>query len=392
MIVCGSVDGTHPHRLPTNPILLPSSHLPLRFSSTLHSSLVTLHLPSSSSYLLPSLVTKCALIDIFNPTKKSPTLGALSTLLRDLNTKVLTFRFDLATSSVVCDDSSIDNLEIPKLRHQLAIIAIERSHSYCVVHDRAGDQDRKVLCCAVAVGETFACSSPTYGTNSPSATIRFLLSLPSSPPPSSSLEILELGVHRAKILRSNIGALYRLPTTSPHINHILSWVILLVEARAGGWRRRWTPLLHTPRLHNRQRPLPHRPLCHSPVELETWRRLLKKMEIHRRTETLVRQTAQMGITGSNMEEMPLRAMGWLPQLPLLHPVPAKAWVGLCQRCSEYRLDASSMISWGLMALFLRNIVATVNLDCRLDLKTIALHARNAEYNPKVLTMPCSSDS
>jgi transcription initiation factor TFIID TATA-box-binding protein len=34
---------------------------------------------------------------------------------------------------------------------------------------------------------------------------------------------------------------------------------------------------------------------------------------------------------------------------------------------------------------LQNIVATVNLDCRLDLKTIALHARNAEYNPKVCT-------
>lgn len=31
----------------------------------------------------------------------------------------------------------------------------------------------------------------------------------------------------------------------------------------------------------------------------------------------------------------------------------------------------------------RNVVATVNLECRLDLKTIALHARNAEYNPKV---------
>eukprot|EP00158_Paraphelidium_tribonemae_P002362 Partr_v1_DN25304_c0_g1_i5_m21784 putative TATA box binding protein len=31
---------------------------------------------------------------------------------------------------------------------------------------------------------------------------------------------------------------------------------------------------------------------------------------------------------------------------------------------------------------LQNIVATVNLDTRLDLKTIALHARNAEYNPK----------
>lgn len=28
------------------------------------------------------------------------------------------------------------------------------------------------------------------------------------------------------------------------------------------------------------------------------------------------------------------------------------------------------------------MVATVNLDCKLDLKKIALHARNAEYNPK----------
>lgn len=33
----------------------------------------------------------------------------------------------------------------------------------------------------------------------------------------------------------------------------------------------------------------------------------------------------------------------------------------------------------------RNIVSTVNMDCRLELKTIALHARNAEYNPKVCT-------
>lgn len=37
----------------------------------------------------------------------------------------------------------------------------------------------------------------------------------------------------------------------------------------------------------------------------------------------------------------------------------------------------------LYGTYHRNIVATVNLDCRLDLKTIALHARNAEYNPKV---------
>ncbi|KAI0631789.1 TATA-box binding protein, partial [Trametes polyzona] len=31
---------------------------------------------------------------------------------------------------------------------------------------------------------------------------------------------------------------------------------------------------------------------------------------------------------------------------------------------------------------LQNIVATVNMGCRLHLKTLALHARNAEYNPK----------
>lgn len=31
---------------------------------------------------------------------------------------------------------------------------------------------------------------------------------------------------------------------------------------------------------------------------------------------------------------------------------------------------------------LQNIVSTVDLGCKLDLKKIALHARNAEYNPK----------
>ena len=31
---------------------------------------------------------------------------------------------------------------------------------------------------------------------------------------------------------------------------------------------------------------------------------------------------------------------------------------------------------------LQNTVSTVNLDCTLDLRAIALHARNAEYNPK----------
>ncbi|KIM89484.1 hypothetical protein PILCRDRAFT_95280 [Piloderma croceum F 1598] len=40
---------------------------------------------------------------------------------------------------------------------------------------------------------------------------------------------------------------------------------------------------------------------------------------------------------------------------------------------------------------LQNIVATVNLDCRLNLKTIALHARNAEYNPKMAVTGAKSE-
>lgn len=38
---------------------------------------------------------------------------------------------------------------------------------------------------------------------------------------------------------------------------------------------------------------------------------------------------------------------------------------------------------------LQNIVATVNLSCKLDLKAIALKARNAEYNPKVSSSPAA---
>lgn len=38
---------------------------------------------------------------------------------------------------------------------------------------------------------------------------------------------------------------------------------------------------------------------------------------------------------------------------------------------------------------LQNVVATIDLGCKLDLKEIALQARNAEYNPKVgCTIPC----
>ena len=43
---------------------------------------------------------------------------------------------------------------------------------------------------------------------------------------------------------------------------------------------------------------------------------------------------------------------------------------------------------------LQNMVATVNLGCKLELKQIALHARNSEYNPKAscsLELPFASE-
>ena len=39
-------------------------------------------------------------------------------------------------------------------------------------------------------------------------------------------------------------------------------------------------------------------------------------------------------------------------------------------------------SSGIPIPTLQNLVASIHVDCRLDLKTIALHSRNAEYNPK----------
>jgi len=44
--------------------------------------------------------------------------------------------------------------------------------------------------------------------------------------------------------------------------------------------------------------------------------------------------------------------------------------------------AMTPISMGVQPPQLQNIVSTVNLQCKLELKQIALNARNAEYNPK----------
>ncbi|RZS16810.1 hypothetical protein BHM03_00048861, partial [Ensete ventricosum] len=70
----------------------------------------------------------------------------------------------------------------------------------------------------------------------------------------------------------------------------------------------------------------------------------------------------------------------------------RAWKGANRSISPSTLLAlfprfsRSLINcheYSLTSVQLRNIVSTVNLDCKLDLKAIALQARNAEYNPKV---------
>ncbi|XP_015267579.1 PREDICTED: TATA box-binding protein-like protein 2 [Gekko japonicus] len=55
--------------------------------------------------------------------------------------------------------------------------------------------------------------------------------------------------------------------------------------------------------------------------------------------------------------------------------------GLCPSLTPMTPMTSASESSGIVPQ-LQNIVATVNLACKLDLKNIALHARNAEYNPK----------
>lgn len=53
------------------------------------------------------------------------------------------------------------------------------------------------------------------------------------------------------------------------------------------------------------------------------------------------------------------------------------------RCFSSEPTAFSCTHINLRLVVYRNIVSTVNLACPLDLKAIALQARNAEYNPKV---------
>lgn len=76
-----------------------------------------------------------------------------------------------------------------------------------------------------------------------------------------------------------------------------------------------------------------------------------------------------------------------PQQPQQHqqlstsPAPEKPVIQLAPG-QEMTLEQQYITSVEGIVPTLQNIVATVNLGTRLDLKTIAMHARNAEYNPK----------
>ncbi|KAH9269858.1 TATA-box-binding protein [Batrachochytrium salamandrivorans] len=94
-----------------------------------------------------------------------------------------------------------------------------------------------------------------------------------------------------------------------------------------------------------------------------------------------RQSRPMSFSAPSMQSA-VGVGGQQPQLlhpQLQHPPPHAQSIQQAQLATP-GIDLSTHPS-GIVPT-LQNIVATVNLDCRLDLKTIALHARNAEYNPK----------
>lgn len=116
------------------------------------------------------------------------------------------------------------------------------------------------------------------------------------------------------------------------------------------------------------------------------------------------RTPQSAFTPESIGIVPqLQWVGITPTPGLWHSILFKCWSKRehyflsCQHCCSgqttiaYNKECVVPETWSCLctiwgnkrSLLYRNIVSTVNLGCRLDLKRIALHARNAEYNPKV---------
>ncbi|NXL19901.1 TBPL2 protein, partial [Setophaga kirtlandii] len=75
---------------------------------------------------------------------------------------------------------------------------------------------------------------------------------------------------------------------------------------------------------------------------------------------------------------------FMDESSLSHPGTAQPSPGVCPPLTPMTpiTPAPSASESSGIVPQLQNIVSTVNLACKLDLKNIVLHARNAEYNPK----------
>lgn len=87
--------------------------------------------------------------------------------------------------------------------------------------------------------------------------------------------------------------------------------------------------------------------------------------------------------------LPMAVLSLLPR-QLRHLVPSRLAVASSLLFSKLPVWWDYACEPEYLCCDSRNIVATVNLDCRLDLKTIALHARNAEYSEYHLEILCST--
>lgn len=85
---------------------------------------------------------------------------------------------------------------------------------------------------------------------------------------------------------------------------------------------------------------------------------------------------------SNKDNMasPMSNLNKGPMTPMTPMTPADP--GILPQLQYVFTFLNSVDEFLMFILIFRNIVSTVNLNCKLDLKKIALHARNAEYNPK----------
>ena len=86
-----------------------------------------------------------------------------------------------------------------------------------------------------------------------------------------------------------------------------------------------------------------------------------------------------GETRKGAEPDPLNLIGIFPEDP---KALMRSFASQSSQMGTIARGPESATTKGYQEPKLENIVSTVNFDCELDLRKIALHAKNAEYNPK----------